>query len=67
LLVIALPTPTRPIVGDDLDDGVDVVFRLQFVGPAALDGAAGQAGQADFGDFHNDLYLTNRSADGPLR
>ena len=30
------------LVGDDLDDGVEVVLGLEFLGPAALDGAAGK-------------------------
>src|SRR5205085_6870937 len=39
-------------IGEDLDNGVDIVLRLELVRPAALDGAAGQAGDADVGDFH---------------
>ena len=31
----------EPFVGDNLDDGVNVLFRLEIVDPAALDGAAG--------------------------
>ncbi len=42
----------EPFVGEDLDDGVDVVVGLELVGPAALDGAAGEAGDLDVGDFH---------------
>src|SRR5262245_21084067 len=41
------------LVGDDLDDGVDVVFGLELIGPAAFDGAAGEAGETDVGDFHD--------------
>ena len=46
----------EPFVGDDLDDGVDIVLGLELVGPAAFDGAAGQAGDADIGDFHYGLW-----------
>ena len=51
----------QALVGDDLDDGVDVVLGLEFLGPAALDGAAGQAGQAEVGDLHG---LTPESVHG---
>ena len=39
-------------VGEDLDDGMDIVLGLELVGPAALNGATGQAGDAQVGDFH---------------
>ena len=44
----------QPFVGDDFDDGVDVLFRLQIVDPAALDGAARQSGDTQLGDFHTE-------------
>ena len=42
----------QAFVGDDLDDGVDVVVRDEFLRPPALDGAAGEAGEANVGDLH---------------
>src|SRR5262249_36129097 len=34
----------EPLVGEDLDEGVEVFLGLVALGPAAVDGAAGQAG-----------------------
>ena len=48
---MALPNADSPVVGDDLDDGVDVVLRLEFLGPAAFT-VAGEAGQAQVSDLH---------------
>src|SRR5262249_20140816 len=42
----------RAAVGEDFDDGVDVLLGGQLLGPAALDGAAGEAGKTDVGDLH---------------
>ena len=43
------------LVGEDLDDGVDVVLGLEFLGPAALDGAAGKSREPQFGNCHHSL------------
>src|SRR5262249_19169097 len=48
------------LVGDDFDEGVQVVVGLEFVGPAALDGAAAQAGQPDIDDLHGVQFLGRR-------
>src|SRR5262249_28958073 len=41
------------LVGDDLDEGVEVFLALVALRPAAVDGAAGEAGDADVGDLHS--------------
>ena len=51
----------QALVGEDLDDGVEVVFGLELVGPAAVDGAAGQAGDADVGDLHGVTFIGETS------
>jgi hypothetical protein len=40
------------IVGDDFDDGVDVVLRLEFFSPATFNGGAGETRQSQIGDSH---------------
>ena len=45
----------EPLVGDHLDDGVDVVLGNEFLGPPALDGPARQPGEAEVGDCHDEL------------
>src|SRR4051794_36664055 len=42
----------QPLVANHLDEGVEVVFGFQFSDPAAVHGAAGEAGDANLGDFH---------------
>ena len=59
LLVMALPTPIRPSSVSDLDEGVEVLFGLVALRPAAVHGAAGQAGDADVDDLHVVRYLSS--------
>src|SRR5262249_23663012 len=42
----------EPLVGEYLDDGVEVLFGPVALRPAAVRGAAGEAGETDVGDFH---------------
>src|SRR5262249_35072742 len=42
----------EPLVGQHLEDGVEVLFRLHAVRPTAIDGAAGEPCDADINDLH---------------
>src|SRR5438046_2690176 len=44
--------PDQALIGEDLDDGVQVVVGLEVIDPAAADRAAGEARQADGSDLH---------------
>src|SRR5262249_20380718 len=56
----------QPLVGDDLDDGVEVFLGPVALRPAAVHGAAGQAGKADIDDLHWRSLMLGSAAGPPL-
>src|SRR5262249_53535900 len=57
----------EPLVGDDLEEGVEVLLGLVSLWPAAIDGAAGQACDADIDDLHTLTPLVSRSSTPPAQ